>query len=54
MSWHEKIVKEMGIRHSDTFAVIRWGKLAKRGTQRMLRRKGKAEVRKEETDALDP
>lgn len=43
-SWHEAIAKQMGMKHSDTVAVIRWGKLAKRATTRRLRRQGKAEL----------
>jgi hypothetical protein len=43
-SWHEAIAKQMGSKHSDTVAVVRWGKLAKRATQRRLRRSGKAEL----------
>lgn len=41
MNWHERIAKEMRIKHSDTLAVIRWGKKAKRATRRRNRRLGK-------------
>jgi hypothetical protein len=48
-SWHEKIAQEMGIKHSDTMAVIRWGKLAKRATSRRARRKSKSLIATEVT-----
>lgn len=44
--WHQKLAKEMRIKHSDTVAVIRWGMKAKRGTRRRLRRLSKKELRK--------
>lgn len=47
MSWHEKIAQGMGIKHSDTMAVIRWGGLAKRATNRRLRRQGRAMTKKD-------
>lgn len=52
MSWHEKIAKDMGISHSDTMAVIRWGRLAKWGTKRRLRRKSKAELKRRQPHDL--
>ena len=51
-SWHEKIAKEMGIKHSDTMAVIRWGKQAKRATQRRVRRIAKGKLQKEEANVV--
>lgn len=50
MSWHEQIAKEMGNKHSDTMAVIRWGRLAKWATRRRLRRKSKDELKKVSTE----
>lgn len=41
MNWHERIAKEMGIKHSDTLAVVRWGRKAKRATRRRIRKLGK-------------
>jgi hypothetical protein len=43
MQWHERIAKEMNIKHSDTLAVIRYGKKAKRATRRRNRRLSKKE-----------
>lgn len=40
MRWHERIAKAMGVKHSDTVAVVRWGKRAKRASRRRLRRLG--------------
>jgi len=50
MNWHEKIAKEMGIKHSDTVAVIRWGKLAKWATKRRTRRQSKVKLRGESNE----
>lgn len=38
MKWHERIARDMGIKHGDTVAVVRWGKDAKRATRRRERR----------------
>lgn len=45
MKWHEKLSKELKNKHSDTLAVIRWGKQAKRATRRRNRRLGKKETK---------
>jgi hypothetical protein len=53
MNWHEKIAQEMGIKHSDTVAVVRWGGLAKRATNRRLRRQGRTMTKKDEDREAD-
>lgn len=45
MNWHQRIAKEMGIKHSDTLAVIRMGRAAKKRTVRRMRRLAKKKVR---------
>jgi hypothetical protein len=51
MSWHEKIAQGMSIKHSDTMAVIRWGGLAKRATNRRLRRQGRTMTKDADREA---
>jgi hypothetical protein len=46
-SWHERLAKEMKIKHSDTLAVIRYGKHAKRATRRRQRRLKKKTINNE-------
>jgi hypothetical protein len=50
MNWHQLIAREMGIKHSDTLAVVHWGRQAKRGTRRRLRRLRKRFIREAEKD----
>lgn len=47
MPWHEKIAKEMNIKHSDTLAVVRWGKKVKKKTNKRNRRIAKKSLRSE-------
>lgn len=45
MKWHEKIAKEMKNKHSDTIAVVRYGKKAKEATRKRTRRITKKQLR---------
>jgi hypothetical protein len=47
--WRARIAEQMGIKHSDTIAVVKYGKDAKRATRRRQRRLSKKEVTKYES-----